>query len=166
MERQAGRMRARFLRSVLGRDISFFDVEAKHENIVFCISGDSILVPDAIGDKMGHTLSKKGEAAYAEAGKFAEEVYFMQFYLGKSIISYSTNIITTEIRYSMKQEISQVRTVYSFVGEDKAVHTYSNLLTNALKLGKKSGFVKGFGLGVMYAIMLCSWGLLLGKQVS
>ncbi|KAK9165116.1 hypothetical protein Scep_000307 [Stephania cephalantha] len=175
-ERQAGRMREKFLRSVLGRDISFFDVEAKDENIVFCISSDSILVQDAIGDKMGHalrflsqflagfavafsqvwkltlitvavvpllaaagalyaialsTLSKKGEAAYAEAGKFAEEV------------------------------ISQVSTVYSFVGEDKAVHTYSNLLRNALKLGKKSGFVKGFGLGVMYAVMFCSWGLLL-----
>ncbi|KAK9151026.1 hypothetical protein Syun_009335 [Stephania yunnanensis] len=63
-----------FLRSVLGRDITFFDVEANHENIVFRISSDSILVPDAIGDKMGHTLSKKGEAAYAEAGKFAEEI--------------------------------------------------------------------------------------------
>ncbi|KAK9129439.1 hypothetical protein Sjap_009926 [Stephania japonica] len=175
-ERQAGRMREKFLRSVLGRDISFFDVEAKDENIVFCISSDSILVQDAIGDKMGHVvryfsqfllgfvvafsqvwkltlltmaivpllaaagasyaialsnLSKKGETAYAGAGKFAEEV------------------------------ISQVRTVYSFVGEDKAVHAYSNLLTNALKLGKKSGFVKGFGLGVMYAVMFCSWGLLL-----
>ncbi|KAK9129437.1 hypothetical protein Sjap_009924 [Stephania japonica] len=175
-ERQAGRMREKFLRSVLGRDISFFDVEAKDKNIVFCISSDSILVQDAIGDKMGHVvryfsqflagfavafsqvwkltlltmaivpllaaagasyaialsnLSKKGEAAYAKAGKFAEEV------------------------------ISQVRTVYSFVGEDKAVHAYSNLLTNALKLGKKSGFVKGFGLGVMYTVMFCSWGLLL-----
>ncbi|KAK9164536.1 hypothetical protein Syun_005438 [Stephania yunnanensis] len=171
-----GRMREKFLQSVLGRDISFFDMEAKDENIVFCISSDSILVQDAIGDKMGHalrflsqflagfavafsqvwkltlitvavvpllaaagalyaialsTLSKKGEAAYAEAGKFAEEV------------------------------ISQVRTVYSFVGEDKAVHTYSNLLRNALKLGKKSGFVKGFGLGMMYAVMFCSWGLLI-----
>ncbi|KAK9092558.1 hypothetical protein Syun_027469 [Stephania yunnanensis] len=81
------------------------------------------------GLAMGHTLSKKGEAAYI----FENE----NLRRGKSIISYSTNIITTEIRYSMKEEISQVRTVYSFVGEDKAVHTYSNLLTNALKLGEE-----------------------------
>ncbi|KAK9087265.1 hypothetical protein Syun_029659 [Stephania yunnanensis] len=60
----------------------------------------------------------------------------------------------------MKQEISQVRTVYSFVGEDKALiptQTYRQMHRS----GKKSGFVKGFGLGVMYAVMLCSWGLLL-----
>ncbi|KAK9165117.1 hypothetical protein Scep_000308 [Stephania cephalantha] len=175
-ERQAARMREELLQSVLRRDISFFDVEAKDENIIFCISSDSILVQDAIGDKMGHalrylsmfitgfvisflqvwkltlvtlaivpllaiagalyamvlaSLSKKGEAAYAGAGKFAEEV------------------------------ISQVRTVYSFVGENKAVDTYSNLLKTALKLGKKSGLAKGIGLGMMYAVMFCSWGFLL-----
>lgn len=61
----------------------------------------------------------------------------------------------------MDQVISQVRTVYSFVGEDKAVETYSRLLGNALKLGKKSGFVKGIGLGIMFAVMFCAWGFLL-----
>ncbi|KAK9165115.1 hypothetical protein Scep_000306 [Stephania cephalantha] len=175
-ERQAGRMRLKFLQSVLNRDIGFFDLHAKDDNIVFCIASDAILVQDAIGDKIGHVLkylaqfvagfalafteawkltlltlsvvpfiavaggfcaivlsnlSKKGEAAYAEAGKFAEEV------------------------------ISQVRTVYSFVGEEKAVETYSRLLRNALKLGKKSGFVKGIGIGIMFAVMFCSWGFLL-----
>ncbi|KAK3231861.1 hypothetical protein Dsin_003742 [Dipteronia sinensis] len=175
-ERQTARLRLKYLQSVLRKDMNFFDTEARDSNILFHISSDAILVQDAIGDKTGHalryisqfivgfavgflsvwqltlltlavvpliaiaggaytitlsTLSEKGEAAYAEAGKVAEEV------------------------------ISQVRTVYSFVGEDKAVETYSQSLKNALKLGKKSGIAKGVGVGLTYGLLFCAWSLLL-----
>ncbi|XP_057424427.1 ABC transporter B family member 13-like [Lotus japonicus] len=175
-ERQTARLRLKYLQSVLKKDINFFDNEARDANILFHISSDAILVQDAIGDKTGHamrylsqfivgfavgfmsvwqltlltlavvpliaiaggtytiimsTLSEKGEAAYAEAGKVAEEV------------------------------ISQVRTVYSFVGEEKAVSSYSKSLDKALKLGKKSGFAKGVGVGFTYGLLFCAWALLL-----
>ncbi|XP_059637694.1 ABC transporter B family member 13-like isoform X2 [Cornus florida] len=175
-ERQTARLRLKYLQSVLKKDIYFFDTEARDKNLVFHISSDAILVQDAIGDKIGHglrylsqflvgfaigftsvwqltlvtlavvpliaiaggaytvtmsTLSEKGEAAYAEAGKVAEEV------------------------------ISQVRTVYSFVGEEKAVEEYSKSLKKALKLGKKSGFAKGVGVGFTYGLLFCAWALLL-----
>ncbi|XP_043813018.1 ABC transporter B family member 13 isoform X2 [Manihot esculenta] len=77
------------------------------------------------------TLSEKGEAAYAEAGKVADEV------------------------------ISQIRTVYSFVGEDRAIEAYSRSLKNALKLGKKSGIAKGIGVGFTYGLLFCAWAMLL-----
>ncbi|KAI4316955.1 hypothetical protein L6164_024877 [Bauhinia variegata] len=175
-ERQTARLRLKYLQSVLKKDINFFDNEARDANIIFHISSDAILVQDAIGDKIGHTirylsqfivgfaigftsvwqltlltlavvpliavaggaytiimstLSEKGEAAYAQAGKVAEEV------------------------------ISQVRTVYSFVGEEKAVGEYSKSLDNALKLGKKGGFAKGVGVGFTYGLLFCAWALLL-----
>lgn len=62
---------------------------------------------------------------------------------------------------SMDQVISQVRTVYSFVGEEKAVSSYSESLDKALKLGKKSGFAKGVGVGFTYGLLFCAWALLL-----
>ncbi|KAG7971639.1 hypothetical protein I3843_07G145400 [Carya illinoinensis] len=175
-ERQTARLRLKYLQSVLKKDIDFFDTDAGVTNIIYHISSDAILVQDAIGDKTGHTLrylsqfivgfsigftsvwqlslltlavvplmafaggaytvimstlSEKGEAAYAEAGKVAEEV------------------------------ISQVRTVYSFVGEDKAVEAYSKSLKKALKLGKKSGLAKGVGVGFTYGLLFCAWALLL-----
>ncbi|KAK3423760.1 hypothetical protein EUGRSUZ_H00958 [Eucalyptus grandis] len=175
-ERQTARLRLKYLQAVLRKDINFFDTEAKDCNILHHITSDAILVQDAIGDKTGHalrylsqfivgfavgftsvwqltlltlavvpliafaggaytiimsSLSEKGEAAYAEAGKVAEEV------------------------------ISQIRTVYSFVGEDKAVQAYSKSLKVALKLGKKSGFAKGMGVGFTYALLFCAWALLL-----
>lgn len=61
----------------------------------------------------------------------------------------------------MYQAISQVRTVYSFVGEDRAVETYSQSLEKALKLGKKSGFAKGISIGFTYGLLFCAWALLL-----
>ncbi|KAJ8762172.1 hypothetical protein K2173_007326 [Erythroxylum novogranatense] len=175
-ERQTSRLRLRYLQSVLRKDMNFFDTEARDSNIIFHISSDAILVQDAIGDKIGHalrylsqffvgfavgfasvwqltlltlavvpliavaggaytvimsTLSEKGETAYAEAGKVAEEV------------------------------ISQIRTVYAFVGEDKAIQGYSRYLENAYNLGKKGGVAKGVGVGFTYALLFCAWALLL-----
>ncbi|KAH0449278.1 hypothetical protein IEQ34_023078 [Dendrobium chrysotoxum] len=175
-ERQTARLRVKYIQSILRQDISFFDTDARDENIISHITSDAILVQDAIGDKTGHCfrylsqflvgfvvgftsvwqltlltlavvplivvaggtyavvmagLAKKGESAYAEAGKVAEEV------------------------------ISQVRTVYSYVGEDKATAAYSRSLENALKLGRKSGLAKGVGVGCTYGILFCAWALLL-----
>ncbi|XP_076951580.1 ABC transporter B family member 13-like [Bidens hawaiensis] len=175
-ERQTARLRYKYLQSVLRKDIKFFDTIAKDQNILFHISSDAILVQDAIGDKIGHglrylsqfivgfvvgftsvwqltlltlaivpliafaggaytmimsTLSEKSEAAYAESGKIAEE------------------------------NISQVRSVYSFAGENKAIDLYSRSLQNALKLARKSGFAKGIGIGFTYALLFCAWALLL-----
>lgn len=61
----------------------------------------------------------------------------------------------------MAQVISQVRTVYSFVGEDKAIDAYSKSLNRALKLGKRSGLAKGVGVGFTYGLLFCAWALLL-----
>ncbi|KAJ4916722.1 ABC transporter B family member 13 [Raphanus sativus] len=175
-ERQTARLRINYLKAILAKDITFFDTEARDSNLIFHISSDAILVQDAIGDKTGHvlrylsqfiagfvvgflsvwqltlltlavvpliaiagggyaiimsTISEKSEAAYADAGKVAEEV------------------------------ISQVRTVYAFVGEEKAVNTYSNSLKKALKLCKRSGLAKGLGVGLTYSLLFCAWALLL-----
>lgn len=59
------------------------------------------------------------------------------------------------------QVIAQIRTVYSYVGESKALEKYSESLQNALKLGKRSGFAKGFGVGFTYSLLFCAWALLL-----
>ncbi|KAJ8772768.1 hypothetical protein K2173_027945 [Erythroxylum novogranatense] len=175
-ERQTGRLRLKYLQSVLRKDMNFFDTKARDMNILFHISSDAILVQDAIGDKIGHviryfsqsivgfamgfasvwqltlltlavaplmavaggayaittsTLSEKSETAYAEAGKVAEEV------------------------------ISEIRTVCSFVGEDKAIEAYTKSLQNSYKLGKKSGVAKGVGVGLAHGLLFCSWALLL-----
>lgn len=101
------------------------------------------------------TLSEKGEAAYAEAGKLAEEVNSKLLLC----ISFCFHFLLTFC--VVLQVISQIRTVYSFVGEDKAIESYSESLNKALKLGKKSGVAKGVGVGFTYGLLFCAWALLL-----
>ncbi|KMS96261.1 hypothetical protein BVRB_000680 [Beta vulgaris subsp. vulgaris] len=174
-ERQALCLRLKYLNAVLKKDIHFVETEAQNKSLIFQISSDTILVQDAIGDKVGHcvrylsqsivgmiigfmlvwqltlvtvaiiplmvvagaytvilsNLSQKAEAAYAESGKVAEEV------------------------------LSQIRTVYAFGGERRAIHAYGRSLKKAIKLGKKSGITKGVGMGLTFALLLCTWALLL-----
>jgi len=56
---------------------------------------------------------------------------------------------------------SQIRTVYSYVGEGNAIEAYSKSLETALKLGKKSGLAKGLGVGCTFGLLFCAWALLL-----
>ncbi|KAL6215772.1 hypothetical protein ACLB2K_015200 [Fragaria x ananassa] len=55
---ETARLRLKYLQSVLRKDISFFDTEARDANIIFHISSDTILVQDAIGDKKKVKLLK------------------------------------------------------------------------------------------------------------
>nr|KAJ0223079.1 hypothetical protein LSAT_V11C200052500 [Lactuca sativa] len=48
--------------------------------------------------------------------------------------------------------IAQVRTVYSYVGETKAIDSYLDAIQHTLKLGYKAGMTKGLGLGCTYGI--------------
>jgi len=52
-----------------------------------------------------------------------------------------------------------VRTVYSYVGETKALNSYSEAIQNTLKLGYKAGMAKGLGIGCTYGIACMSWAL-------
>ncbi|KAI3985854.1 hypothetical protein MKX01_026640, partial [Papaver californicum] len=58
-----------------------------------------------------------------------------------------------------EQAIAQVRTVYSFVGENKALNSYSDAIQTTLKLGYKAGMAKGLGIGCTYCIACMSWAL-------
>lgn len=53
-ERQSSRIRAKFLRAVLGQDLKFFDLESSTGDLVEKMSGDMILVQEAMGEKVGN----------------------------------------------------------------------------------------------------------------
>lgn len=51
-ERQAARIRVRYLDAMLKQDVSFFDTDAKSGDIVSSISSDTLLVQDALSEKV------------------------------------------------------------------------------------------------------------------
>lgn len=51
-ERQAARLRVRYLQAMLKQDVGFFDTDAKSGDIVSSISSDTLLVQDALSEKV------------------------------------------------------------------------------------------------------------------
>jgi ATP-binding cassette, subfamily B (MDR/TAP), member 1 len=56
-ERQAARIRALYLKSILRQDIAFFDKDMTTGQVVERMSGDTLLVQDSIGEKVEHIQS-------------------------------------------------------------------------------------------------------------
>lgn len=52
-ERQATRIRSLYLKTILRQDIAFFDTETSTGEIIGRMSGDTILIQDALGEKVG-----------------------------------------------------------------------------------------------------------------
>ena len=50
-ERQAARIRGMYLKTILKQDITFFDTETSGE-VIGRISGDTILIQEAMGEKV------------------------------------------------------------------------------------------------------------------
>lgn len=51
-ERQATRIRGLYLRTILRQDIAFFDTETTTGEVIGRMSGDTILIQDAMGEKV------------------------------------------------------------------------------------------------------------------
>ena len=51
-ERQAARIRALYLKTILRQDITFFDTETTTGEVIGRMSGDTILIQDAMGEKV------------------------------------------------------------------------------------------------------------------
>lgn len=51
-ERQAARIRALYLKTILRQDITYFDTETTTGEVIGRMSGDTILIQDAMGEKV------------------------------------------------------------------------------------------------------------------
>ncbi|KAL6650844.1 hypothetical protein ACP70R_009769 [Stipagrostis hirtigluma subsp. patula] len=173
-ERQVIALRKAYLDAVLRQDVGFFDTDARTGDIVFGISTDTLLVQDAIGEKVGNFIHYLATflagllvgfiAAWRLALLSVAVIPAIAFAGG--LYAYTLTGLTSKSRESYanagvvaEQAIAQVRTVYSFVGESKALNSYSEAIQNTLKLGYKAGMAKGLGIGCTYGIACMSWAL-------
>ena len=59
------------------------------------------------------------------------------------------------------QVISQIRIVQAFVGDKAASNSYLTALQSSIRIGKRTGLVKGLGIGSLYGMGFASFSLLL-----
>ncbi|KAI3884188.1 hypothetical protein MKW92_034498 [Papaver armeniacum] len=173
-ERQAVRIRGLYLKMIMRQEIAFFDKETTRGEVIGRMSGDIILIQDAIGEK---------------AGTFVE---LISAFLASFIIAFIKGWLLTLVMLSsipplaicamsmsilirkqasraqadylqsgtvVEETISSIRTVASFTGENQAIVKYDKSLTKVYKSGVREGIVAGLGLGSTFSVLYCSYAL-------
>ncbi|KAI3881396.1 hypothetical protein MKW92_034658 [Papaver armeniacum] len=173
-ERQVSTLRKKYLEAVLKQDVGFFDTDARTGDIVFSVSTDTLLVQDAISEKVGNFIHYLSTflaglvVGFISAWKLAllSVAVIPGIAFAGGLYAYTVTGLTSKSRESYanagiiaEQAIAQVRTVHSYVGESKALNSYSDAIQNTLKLGYKAGMAKGLGIGCTYGIACMSWAL-------
>ncbi|KAF3564326.1 hypothetical protein DY000_02013344, partial [Brassica cretica] len=174
-ERQAARMRQRYLKAVLRQDVGYFDLHVTStSDVITSVSSDSLVIQDVLSEKLPNFLMN----ASAFVGSYVV-AFIMMWRLtivgfpfivllvipglmyGRALISISRKIREeySEAGSIAEQAISLVRTVYAFGSETKLKAKFSVALQGSVKLGLRQGLVKGISIGsngISYAI----WGFM------
>ncbi|KAG8370995.1 hypothetical protein BUALT_Bualt13G0041100 [Buddleja alternifolia] len=182
-ERQAVRIRNLYLRAILRQDIGYFDKQINTGDIVERMSTDTIMVQDAMGEKIGKFL----QLSASFLGGFV--IAFIQGWLLTLILlsaipfliisgAFSTVVMVklmsrgqaaySEAAIVVEQAIGSIRTVASFTGEKQAVSKYDKSLYEAYEAGVKEGLAAGLGLGILMLVFYCSYALAIwfgGKMI-
>ncbi|XVF14181.1 hypothetical protein REPUB_Repub09cG0035000 [Reevesia pubescens] len=162
-ERQATRMRTRYLKAVLRQDVGYFDLNVTSTaEVVTSVSNDSLIIQEVISEKVpnfiarGVTFIGTYIAAFLILWRLTLVVFPFVLLLviptliyGKILLGLARKI---RIEYNMastvaEQAISSIRTVYAFVGENKTTTEFSVALQGSMKLGLKQGLAKGLAIG-------------------
>ncbi|KAL0350953.1 UNVERIFIED_CONTAM: ABC transporter B family member 15 [Sesamum radiatum] len=170
-ERQASRLRTRYLKAVMRQDVGYFDLHVTSTaEVIESVSSDSLLIQEAISEKVPvfvmnlSTFFGSYIAAFIMLWRLAIVGFpFVVFLLipglmyGRTLMSIARKVRDEYSKAGaiVEQAISSVRTVYSFVGEGKTTAAYSAALQGTVKLGLRQGLAKGLAIGsngVVFAI--------------
>ncbi|PON43231.1 ABC transporter [Parasponia andersonii] len=173
-ERQASRIRSLYLRTILRQDVAFFDKETSTGEVVGRMSGDTVLIQDAMGEKVGKFI----QLVSTFIGGFV--IAFIKGWLltlvmmtaiplmviaGASMALFISKMASRgQTAYAkaanvVEQTIGSIRTVASFTGEKQAITNYNKFLVNAYKSGVYEGAAAGLGFGLVMLVIFCSYAL-------
>lgn len=173
-ETQATRIRGLYLKTILRQDISFFDTQTTTGEVIGRMSGDTVLIQDAMGEKVGKFI----QFASTFFGGFI--IGFIKGWLlalvlcscipalvaagGSMALIMSKMSSRGQIAYAdagnvLEQTVGAIRTVASFTGEKRAIKKYDDKLLVAYKSTNKQGLVSGLGLGVILLVVFSIYGL-------
>ncbi|KAI4965845.1 hypothetical protein ZWY2020_048012 [Hordeum vulgare] len=162
-ERQASRMRARYLAAVLRQDVEYFDLKVgSTAEVIASVSNDSLVVQDVLSEKVPNFVMNAamffGSYAVALALLWRLTVVALPsvllliipgFMYGRILIGLARRIREQYTRPGAvaEQAISSVRTVYSFAAERATMAHFSAALEESTRLGIKQGLAKGIAVG-------------------
>ncbi|KAH7524860.1 hypothetical protein FEM48_Zijuj06G0163900 [Ziziphus jujuba var. spinosa] len=166
-ERQASRIRALYLKTILRQDIAFFDTDTKAGEFIGRMSGNIILIQDAMGEKIGKFIQNISTVLGGFIIAFAKG-WVLALVLLSCIpclaIAIATMVIVMmktsnrgQLAYAeagnvVEQIVGAIRTVASFTGEKQAIDKYNKKLEVAYKMSAKQGLATGLANGCFLVI--------------
>ncbi|MBA0663484.1 hypothetical protein Goklo_003599, partial [Gossypium klotzschianum] len=173
-ERQAARIRGLYLKTILRQDIGFFDTETSTGEVIGRMSGDTILIQEAMGEKVGKFIQLVSAfiggfiIAYVKGWQLALVLSAciplvvlaggtMAMIMAK--MSSRGQVAYAEAGNVVEQTVGAIRTVASFTGEKFAIEKYNDKLQIAYSATVHQGLVSGLGLGVMLLVVFSTYGL-------
>ncbi|KAH0717742.1 hypothetical protein KY285_013773 [Solanum tuberosum] len=173
-ERQATRIRGLYLKTILRQDIAFFDTETTTGEVIGRMSGDTILIQDALGEKVGKFI----QFISTFVGGFIV-AFFKGWLLSIVLVSCIPALVIAggamalimskmssrgQVAYAqagnvVEQTIGAIRTVSAFTGEKLAIDKYDRKLKIACASTVQQGLVSGVGLGTVLLIVFSTYGL-------
>eukprot|EP01018_Ginkgo_biloba_P016172 Gb_10215 [translate_table: standard] len=174
-ERQASRMRTMYLRAVLRQDVAFFDTRGTDTaEVVNSVSNDTLVIQNALSEKVPIFIMN----ITTFIGCYAVGLY-LSWRLALVTFPFLTILVIPGLIYGrtlkglarkmraeynsastiVEQALSSIRTVYSFVGEEKTLAKFSSALDGTVKLGLKQGLAKGLAIG-SNGVTLAIWGFM------
>ncbi|GKA77773.1 ABC transporter B family member 15-like protein [Tanacetum coccineum] len=152
-DRQASRLRSTYLKAVLRQEVAYFDLNVTStSDIITSVSSDSLIIQDVISEKVPmfvmNVATFVGAIVVALILLWRLAIVGLPFITilvipaliyGKLLMSLSRKIREeyNKAGATAEQAISSIRTVYSFVGENKTIREYSAYLEGTVELGLK-----------------------------
>ncbi|XP_057790199.1 ABC transporter B family member 4-like isoform X2 [Salvia miltiorrhiza] len=173
-ERQAARIRNLYLRAVLRQDVGYFDTEVKTGEIMERISNDSLIIQDAMSEKVGKFIQLSTSflggivIAFIKGWLLASILLSVipLLIISAALMTFLISKLTArgQFAYSkaavvVEQTITSIRDVASFTGERRAVARYDKSLHGAYEAGVQIGLAAGVGSGIFMLLLFCSYAL-------
>ncbi|KAK8717079.1 hypothetical protein V6N13_044360 [Hibiscus sabdariffa] len=162
-ERQASRMRTRYLKAVLRQDVGYFDLkETITAEVVTTVSNDTLIIQDVISEKVPSLIATVAVfvgcylVSFLILWRLALVIFPFIILLVVPSLTYGRILLSLarkiRVEYNKastvaEQAMTSIRTVYAFVGENKTTTEYSAALQGSLKLGLRQGLAKGLANG-------------------
>ncbi|KAI3793967.1 hypothetical protein L1987_36591 [Smallanthus sonchifolius] len=170
-ERQASRLRLTYLKAVLRQEVAYFDLNVTSPaDIITSVSSDSLIIQEFISEKVPMFVMNMSTLCGAYVVSFfllwRLAIVGLPFVLilvipgliyGRILMRLSREI-REEYDTVAQQAVSSVRTVYSFVCENKTIKDYSHALQGSVKLGLKQGLAKGLAIGSNGVVFVAWYG--------
>nr|GMD91548.1 ABC transporter B family member 11-like [Ipomoea batatas] len=173
-DRQSARIRNLYLTSILRQDIGFFDKEISTGESTANMSGDIVVLQNAMGEKVGKFIKLVAEfvAGFVVALVRGWHLALVMLStlppvglsLAITLIFMAKTASRAQSAYTraanvVEQTVSSIKMVASFTGENKAVASYKASLAKAYKSEVYQYLAQGLGFGTFMFILFSSFSL-------